>query len=545
MFYQQFCREEFDRDGNLTDFSLQYPDNYNFGYDVIDRIAEETPEKRALVWQNTEGDERTFTFGELSRLSNRAANAFLAHGIKKGDRVMLILKRSYEYWYAVVALHKIGAVAVPASHMLTLEDLVYRINKIEISAVVTISDDSLVELLKMAQAESPSLQTIWTTRQCGGPVLSLADEMEKMSEKLVRIPTAASDIMIVYFTSGTTGYPKAVAHDHSYSLAHILTAKYWQQVVDGGLHLTVADTGWGKASWGKIYGQWLIGSAVMVFDFDSFDSRQMTTVMNHHKITTFCAPPTVYRYMVRRGNLSFPNMKHATSAGEYLPPEVSRLFEEKTGIAIAEGYGQTESTLMIAHLAGTKIRRGSLGKPTPFYHAQIIKEDGTAAEVGESGEIVVSPRKNRQGIMLGYLNGSTINDEPIHDGFLHTGDSAWQDEEGYFWYNGRMDDVIKTGGLRIGPVEIENIVLEHPLVSECSVVGIPDPLRGQAIKAVVVLVSTAVASEELKKEIRQFANNQLAVFKHIRLVDFVDENVQRKTPQNKLLKRAASAVGQF
>ncbi|MDO5553399.1 MAG: AMP-binding protein [Planctomycetia bacterium] len=523
MYYQEFCNEEFGPDGVLTKFSLRYADNYNFGYDVVDRIAEQSPAKRALVWLSAEGEERVFSFEDIHRLSNKAANAFLARGIKKGDRVMLILKRSYEYWYAVVALHKIGAVAVPASHMLTLEDLVYRIHKIDISAVIAISDESLDQLLEMTQVECPSLKTIWTTRENTHGFFSLADDVEQASDQLDRQPTRASDLMIVYFTSGTTGYPKAVAHNHLYTLAHIMTAKYWQQVEDGGLHLTVADTGWGKASWGKIYGQWLLGAAVMVFDFNSFDSRQLGSVINHYQVTSFCAPPTIYRYMVKRGGLSFPTLKHATSAGEYLSPEIARQFEEQTGLSVAEGYGQTETTLLIAHLTGMKIQRGSMGKPTPFYNVRLIKEDGTEPQIGEPGEIVIVPNEDHDGLMVGYLNGGKISGDTIRNGICHTGDSAWTDEEGYYWYNGRVDDVIKTGGFRVGPVEIENIVVEHPQVAECSVFGVPDPLRGQAIKAVVVLAPNVAPTEDLKKDIRQFANSRLAMFKHVRLVDFVDE----------------------
>lgn len=535
MFYQQFCHEVFDDNGRLTGFHLRYAEDYNFGYDVVDEIAKRTPDKKALVWLNAEGKQRDFTFEMIRQLSNKTANALLTRGIKKGDRVMLILKRNYEYWYVINALHKIGAVAVPVSHMLTLEDIVYRINKVDVRAVISINDASILQLLEMARSETPSLQSIWTTGENTRGFYNLQEEIESAPESLERIPTKFSDLMIVYFTSGTTSYPKPVAHNHLYTLAHILTAKYWQRVEDGGLHLTVADTGWGKASWGKIYGQWLLGTAVIVYDFESFDSRQLITIMNRYKVTTFCAPPTVYRYMVKKGNIHLPWIHHAVSAGELLSPEISSRFEEQTGIAIAEGYGQTETTLQIAHLAGTEIRRGSLGKPTPLYDIEILKEDGSPAVIGEPGEIVIHPREDQQGLMIGYLNGKEVSAETFRDGVYHTGDSAWEDEDGYYWYNGRMDDVIKTGGFRVGPVEIENIVIEHPLVLECSVIGIPDPLRGQAIKAVIVLIPKAVPSEEMKKEIRHFANSRLAVFKHIRHIDFVDE--LPKTHNGKIRKR--------
>lgn len=523
MFYQQFCHEEYAPDGSLIDFSLRYEDNYNFGYDVVDKIAEQTPDKTAVVWLNVEGEEHVFSFDTIRRMSNRVANMLRSRGIKKGDRVMLILKRCYEYWYIIVALHKIGAVAVPVSHMLTGEDLVYRINKVGVRAVIAAPEDSLLQLLDPVQAECESLQYVWTTKENRHGFRNLTRDIENSSDSIERIATRASDAMIVYFTSGTTGYPKAVAHNHLYTLAHIITAKYWQQVDEGGLHLTVADTGWGKASWGKIYGQWLLGAAAMVFDFESFDSRQLVTIMNRYQVTSFCAPPTVYRYIVKRDNIHLPSLRHATSAGEYLPPEVSRQFEEQTGLRIAEGYGQTETTLLIANLAGTEARRGTMGKPTPLYDVAIHKDDGTVADIDEPGEIVILPRKNQQGLMVGYLSGDNIGGNRIRDGVYHTGDSGWKDKDGYFWYSGRTDDVIKTGGFRVGPVEIENIVTDHPLVLDCMVVGVPDPLRGQAVKAIVVLVPNTVASEELKKEIRNSANSRLAMYKHIRMIDFVDE----------------------
>lgn len=523
MFYQRFCREQFDAEGCLIDFSLEYPENYNFGYDVVDVIARQTPDKTALVWEDAEGKTLRYSFGDISRLSNRVANALLSRGVRKGDRVMLILKRAPEYWYTVVALHKIGAVAVPASFMLTFDDIIYRTRRACISAMVIVSDDALGELVLRAREETPELKTVWTTGENRFGFRSLARDAASASEALPRIATRAEEPMIAYFTSGTTGSPKAVAHNHLYTLTHIVTAKYWQRCIDGGLHLTIADSGWGKTSWGKIYGQWLVGSAVMVFDFESFDSRQMVTVINRHGVTTFCAPPTIYRYLVMRGGVSLPTLKHAVTAGEYLAPDVSRKFEELTGLTIAEGYGQTELSLTLGNLAGKPPRRGSLGKAAPLYEISLIRDDGTPAPVGEPGQIVVRAKRKYQGIMLGYLDGEKIDDEPVRGGVIHTGDTARQDEDGYFWFEGRMDDVIKTGGFRVGPDEIEHILLAHPKVAECSVIGVPDPLRGQAIRARVVLVPDAEASEELKKEILTAVNEQLAVYKRIRVLEFVEE----------------------
>lgn len=535
MFYQQFCREEFDDQGHLVRFDLEYPENYNFGYDVVDRIAEVTPEKLALLWIDAEKNERRFTFDQIRRLSNQTVHALRARGVKRGDRVMLMMKRSYAYWFVIVALHKIGAIAVPVSHMLRLEDVVYRVNKIGISYVISLADDGIAGILQEVKEELSGLKEIWTYGPNTHGLRNLEEDIAYMPETLERMPTSVTDIMIVYFTSGTTDYPKAVAHNHTYSLAHILTAKYWQRVEENGLHMTVADTGWGKASWGKIYGQWLMGAVVIVYDFESFDSRQLVTILNRYKVNTFCAPPTVYRYMVKRGNVELPWLHHAVSAGEFLSPEISAKFEEQTGLAIAEGFGQTETTLQIANFAGYETRRGSMGKPTPLYDIELVKEDGSPVSPGEPGEIVIRLRENQAGLMLGYLNEQTVSDKFSGDGTYHTGDLAWVDPDGYFWYNGRKDDVIKTGGFRVGPVEIENIVIEHPLVLECSVVGVPDALRGQAIKAVIVLLPKAVPSDELKKEIRQFANARLAVFKHIRHVEFVDE--LPKTHNGKIRKR--------
>ncbi|MBR5414851.1 MAG: AMP-binding protein [Thermoguttaceae bacterium] len=535
MFYQQFCREEFDDQGRLVRFDLEYPENYNFGYDVVDRIAEVTPEKLALLWIDAEKNERRFTFDQIRRLSNQTVHALRSRGVKRGDRVMLMMKRCYAYWFVVVALHKIGAIAVPVSHMLRLEDVVYRVHKIGISYVISLADDGIAGILQEVKEELSGLKEIWTygPNKCG--LRNLEEDIAYMPETLERMPTSVSDIMIVYFTSGTTDYPKAVAHNHTYSLAHILTAKYWQRVEENGLHMTVADTGWGKASWGKIYGQWLMGAVVIVYDFESFDSRQLVTILNRYKVNTFCAPPTVYRYMVKRGNIELPWLHHAVSAGEFLSPEISAKFEEQTGLAIAEGFGQTETTLQIANIAGYETRRGSMGRPTPLYDIEVVKEDGTPVSPGEPGEIVIRLRENQSGLMMGYLNEQTVTSKSFSDGVYHTGDLAWVDPDGYFWYNGRKDDVIKSGGFRVGPVEIENIVIEHPLVLECSVVGVPDALRGQAIKAVIVLLPKAVPSDELKKEIRQFANARLAVFKHIRHIEFVDE--LPKTHNGKIRKR--------
>lgn len=514
---------------------LSTPENYNFGYDVVDRIADVTPEKLALLWIDADQNERRFTFDQIRRLSNQTVHALRAQGVKRGDRVMLIMKRCYAYWFVIIALHKIGAIAVPVSHMLRLEDVVYRVQKIGVSYMIALNNDNIAGILAEAKEELPQLKAVWTYGPNSRGLRNLEEEIAYKPDTLDRLPTEVTDIMIVYFTSGTTDYPKAVAHDHTYSLTHILTAKYWQRVEENELHMTVADTGWGKASWGKIYGQWLMGAIAIVYDFESFDSRQLITILNRYKVATFCAPPTVYRYMVKRGNIHLPWLHHAVSAGEFLSPEISTKFEEQTGLSIAEGYGQTETTLQIANILGCETRRGSMGLPTPLYDIEIVKDDGSPVSPGEPGEIVIRLRKNQAGLMMGYLGNEKIEEVSSDDGLYHTGDLAWVDGDGYFWYNGRKDDIIKTGGFRVGPVEIESILIEHPLVLECLVVGVPDPLRGQAIKAVVVLLPKTEPSEDLKKEIRQFANARLAVFKHIRHVEFVD--VLPKTHNGKIRRR--------
>lgn len=524
-FYQQFCEERFDEAGRLTDFKLNYGENYNFGWDVVDAVANRHPDKRAVVWCNPDGAERTFTFDDIRRLSNQAANVFSARGIGRGDKVMVILKRHYEYWFVSVALHKLGAVLVPVTHMLTADDIAYRVELAHIKAAVCTSGGPVCDNLLAVQKRCPELTHLWVAQADRAGFHNLTAEMAAAPDTLERRETLAAEPMILYFTSGTTGYPKAVMHDHSYSLAHILTAKYWQQVQDGGLHFTVAETGWGKASWGKLYGQWLCGSAVMVFDFDNFDPRQLMGVINQYEVTTFCAPPTVYRYFVKKGIAAMPSLKHATTAGEALSPEVFRQFQEKTGITLMEGFGQTESTLMLANLAGDGVKPGSMGKPTPLYHVELLKDDGGYAGTGEVGELVVVPPADgvQPGIFMGYCDNEALYRYVWRGGVYHTGDTAWRDEDGDYWYNGRIDDVIKTGGFRVGPYEIEDVLHEHPAVLECSVVGVPDDLRGQSIKAFVTLVPGYEPTNELKRELREGCNEQLAQYKWIRTLEFVEE----------------------
>ena len=534
--YKQYCNEIVDENGRLQKLTLEYPDNFNFGFDVVDKIANETPEKRALVWCNMEGEEHIFSFADIKKYSNQMANVFQGAGIGRGDRVMLILKRHYEYWFAAVALHKLGAVMIPATHMLTVSDFVYRIQSSKAKAIVCTTQNEVPEKITAALKEADMTARLWCVQKDADGFENLTEAMKEASGELGRVQTKATDPMMLYFTSGTTGYPKGVIHEHSYPLAHIVTAKYWQQAEDNGLHFTVAETGWAKASWGKIYGQWLIGSAVMVYDFDNFDPKQLTAVINRYGVTSFCAPPTVYRYLVRKGIPDMPSLKHATTAGEMLAPEVFRKFTERTGLQLCEGYGQTETTLLMANFKGYDAVEGSMGTPSPFYNIELRGKNGKPVDTYEIGEVVIVPEKagKQPGVFAGYLD----NEEQYHyvwrDGVYHTGDAAYVDENGRYWFHGRFDDIIKTGGFRVGPYEVENVLMEHPAVVECSVIGVPDTLRGQAIKAVIVLGAGYEPSQELELEIKNFCNQKLAEYKWIRLVAFVTE--MPKTISGKIQK---------
>ena len=533
--YKKFCREIFDGQGNLQNLTLDYPDNFNFGYDVVDAIAAEAPDKTAIVWCNTESEEQIFTFAQVKAQSDRFANVLKNAGIRRGSRVMLVLKRHYEYWFAAVALHKLGATAIPATHMLTVSDYVYRIQMSKVDAVICTPFNGTPEKIRTAMTEAGADCILWTVKKDVPGFRNLTAEAAAASETLVRQETSVTDPMLMYFTSGTTGYPKGVIHDFSYPLAHIVTAKYWQQAEDGGLHFTVAETGWAKASWGKIYGQWLVGSAVMVFDFDNFEPKQLCAVINRYGVTSFCAPPTVYRYLVRKGIPDMPSLKHASTAGEMLAPEVFRKFTDKTGILLCEGYGQTETTLLMANFCGNAPVAGSMGTISPFYNIELRGKNGQPVGIGEIGEVVIVPRSDgkQPGVFCGYLDNEDQYNYVWRGGVYHTGDAAYMDENGRYWFHGRFDDIIKTGGYRVGPYEVENVLMEHPAVLECSVVGVPDTLRGQAIKAVVVL-GNREPSAELEKEIKDFCNSRLAEYKWVRIVEFVKE--MPKTISGKIRK---------
>lgn len=536
--YERFCTCTEDENGALKKIDIHYKDNFNFAYDVVDEIARENPEKRAIVWCNANDEERIFTFSDVMKESNRYANALSGLGIRKGDYVMLCLKKHYEYWFVSTALHKLGAVMVPVTHMLRVDDFKYRFTTADIKAVVTTEENDVPARIKEALSEAGKEAVLMSIREDVDGFINLSKLKEASSDEMERVETNVKDSMMMYFTSGTTGYPKGVIHDFSYPLAHIVTAKYWQRAEDDGLHFTVAETGWAKASWGKMYGQWLVGSAVMVYDFDNFDPKMLTQVINKYKVTSFCAPPTVYRYLVKKGAPAMPSLKHAATAGEYLNPEIFKKFYEKTGLYLNEGYGQTETTLLSANYKGIKNKEGSMGVASPLYNLHLIDKEGNEVEPGEIGEIVIVPENGEKpiGVFSAYLNDPELYENAWQGGVYHTGDSAWKDEDGYFWFHGRFDDIIKSGGFRIGPFEIENILIKHEAVLECSVVGIPDALRGQAIKAFIVLSHGYEPSQNLEKEIKEFTNSKLAEYKWIRYIEFTDE--LPKTISGKIRKKA-------
>lgn len=534
--YSRFCTEITDDNGEIKKVTLNYPDNFNYGYDVVDVIADQTPDKRAIVWCNVDNEEHIFSFLDVKRYSNKMANVFTEAGIRRGDRVMLVLKRHYEYWFAAVALHKIGAVMIPATHMLTVSDYVYRIKASKVKAIICTTQNDVPATIKMALEEAGLDAKLWSVQKDIDGFDNLTAQMENAKDTFERVETKADDPMMLYFTSGTTGYPKGVIHDYTYPLAHIVTAKYWQQAEDDGLHFTVAETGWAKASWGKIYGQWLVGSAVMVYDFDNFDPKQLTTIINRYGVTSFCAPPTVYRYLVRKGIADMPTLKHASTAGEMLAPEVFRKFTEKTGIPLCEGYGQTETTLLMANFKGKQPKEGSMGIISPFYNIELRDKDGKPVPDGQIGEVVIIPPENGKqvGIFCAYLDNEEQYRHVWRGGVYHTGDAAYRDKDGLYWFHGRFDDIIKTGGFRVGPYEVENVLMEHPAVVECSVIGVPDKLRGQAIKAVIVPGHGYEPDKKLEQDIKEFCNQKLAEYKWIRIVEFVRE--MPKTISGKIQK---------
>lgn len=527
-FYKQFCTETFDDSGKLIDFEIHYPDNFNFAYDVIDKMAEIAPDRLALEWCNKAGDKASFTFGQMKELSDKTANVFLSHGIGKGDFVMTILKRHYEYWYVTLALHKIGAILIPATNMLTVKDMVYRINAANIKAIVCTNEGQVAEFATQAQAQCPQLEQLYLVREKREGFIPFTDEVEAASSELPRFENKATDLMAVYFTSGTTGEPKGVAHDYTYPLGHMITAKHWHCVQLDKLHITVAETGWAKTSWGKIYGQWLCGASLFVYDFDRFVAKDLLDRLVEYQVTTFCAPPTIYRFLVKEDleKWDLSCIKHASTAGEALNFEIFKVFKEKTGLEIREAFGQTETTLIIGNLEGAQNRPGAMGLPSPAYDIRLVDADNNIiTEPHTTGEIVILPPKSGKqvGLFSRYIGEESLYEHVWRGGFYHTGDTAYMDEDGYIWYVGRNDDIIKSSGYRIGPFEIESCLMENPAVLECAVTGVPSATRGYVVKATVVLAKGYEPSDELAKELQEYVKHQTAPYKYPRIVEFVDE----------------------
>ena len=509
------------------------PENFNFAYDVMDVWAEEAPEKLAILWTNDQGEEIRTTYGELKEQTDQAASYLMTLGIGKNDPVMLILKRRYEWWVIMLALHKIGAIVIPATHMLTKKDIIYRNTRASVKAIICVDDAYVTEQIKLAMSESPTVKQYITVTDHGKPIPEGFHDWQSEWQKAPKFQRPAfvnenDDTMLMYFTSGTSGEPKMVAHDYLYAMGHLTTGVFWHNLHEGSLHLTVADTGWGKAVWGKFYGQWFAGATVFVFDHEKFNADTLLRQIEKYRVTSFCAPPTIYRFMIREdlSKYDLSSLEYCTTAGEALNPAVFDKFLEKTGIRMMEGFGQTETTMTLGTFPWMKPKPGSMGMPNAQYDIDLLRADGTSCEDGEKGEIVVRVGDKKPiGLFKHYYRDEELTREAWHDGIYHTGDMAWRDEDGYYWFEGRIDDVIKSSGYRIGPFEVESALMTHPAVVECAITGVPDDIRGMVVKATVVLGKEwkSKAGDELVKELQQHVKNVTAPYKYPRIVEFVDE----------------------
>ena len=556
----RYVDETYDENGLLKTFKVKYPDDFNFGYDVVDDIAVNDPDRRAMVWCNPEGEEHVFTFADMKRWSDKTANFLAAQGIGKGDFVLVILRRHYQFWFVATALAKLGAVMVPATFMLKEHDLEYRLNGASIKSIICTSVGDIADVVDNVYGECPSVASRilvngagggTTPRNEDGSLVAVAGTVGEAlsgeegicaapvsregwvdfntgvrdaSDEFERIDTLAADPMLMYFSSGTSGNPKMVLHNSGYAVAHLITAKHWHNVQPDGIHFTIADTGWGKAVWGKYYGQWLMEACVFTYDFDRFHPSEILSLIGKYRITTLCCPPTMYRLMMSENfdDYDLSSLVYSTTAGEALNPDLFNFWKEHTGLTIFEGFGQTETPLTIANLTHSTPRSGSMGKPVPLYDVEIQRDDGSRCNTGETGEICIRMEPRPAGIMMEYYRDPVKTDSAIYDGWYHTGDTAWVDEDGYFWYVGRNDDVIKSSGYRIGPFEIESELLEHEAVRECAVTGVPDPVRGFAVKATVVLADGFTPSDELTRELQTWVKHRTAPYKYPRIVEYVD-----------------------
>lgn len=514
-----------------NNYRVNIPENFNFAYDVIDQWAAEQPDKTALVWCNDDGDERIFSFGDMKKLSDKAANLFWSHGIRKGDVVMLLLKRRWHYWVCTLALEKVGAISVPATVQLTKKDIVYRNNAASVKMIVSVDDHEILTYIEEALEESPSVKCRAIVGKNRDGWLDFDKELENASECWTR-PTGADaagglDNMLMYFTSGTTGMPKIVVHDFYYPIGHIVTAHYWQQLDSDGLHLTVSESGWAKCAWGKIYGQWICGVALFVYDMEKFVPEKLMHMMEKYRITSFCAPPTIYRFLIKEdlSKYDLSSIKMACTAGEPLNPEVYNQFRRATGLRIIEGFGQTETTVLCANFPWIEPKPGSMGKPSPLYDIDIVDDEGNSCPPGIEGRIIIKGLDSSlpPGLFKCYYRDEEATSRVWKNGAYDTGDVAWRDEDGYYWFVGRSDDVIKCSGYRIGPFEVESALMEHPSVLECAVTAVPDPIRGQVVKATIVLAKGWQGSDVLAKELQEHVKNITAPYKYPRIVEFVDE----------------------
>lgn len=556
----RYVDETYAPDGQLETFSVHYPDNFNFGYDVVDDIAMNDPDRRAMIWCNPEGEEHIFTFADMKRWSDKTANFLVDQGIKRGDYVLVVLRRHYQFWFVATALAKIGAVMVPATFMLKEHDLEYRLNGASISSIICTSVGEISQIADNVIDECPSVTSRILVNGVGGGTTKYDDEgnliavagtvgaalsgeegicaasierkgwvdfnsgVRAASEVFERRDTVAAEPMLMYFSSGTSGNPKMVLHNSGYAVAHLITAKHWHNVQPDGVHFTIADTGWGKAVWGKYYGQWLMEACVLTYDFDRFNAGEILSLISKYQVTTLCCPPTMYRLMMSENFDAYDlsSLQYSTTAGEALNPDLFNFWKEHTGLTIFEGFGQTETPLTIANLKHSTPRSGSMGKPVPLYDVEIQRDDGSRCNTGETGEICIRMEPRPAGIMMEYYRDPEKTANAIYDGWYHTGDTAWVDEDGYFWYVGRNDDVIKSSGYRIGPFEIESELLEHEAVRECAVTGVPDPVRGFAVKATVVLADGFKGSDELTRELQAWVKHRTAPYKYPRIVEYVD-----------------------
>ena len=512
------------------------PENFNFAYNVMDAWAEEKPDKVALLWTSERGEEVSTTYREFKEQTDKTAAYFMQLGIKHGDKVMLILKRHYQWWLSMMALCKVGAIAIPATHMLTVHDIVYRNQSASVKYIICANDEYITEQIAKAMPDSPTVKALVAVNALSELDKPIPEGFHDWRKEWAEAPAFVrpdnvntnEDTMLMYFTSGTSGEPKMVAHDFLYALGHLTTGVYWHNLHANSLHLTVADTGWGKAVWGKLYGQWFAGATVFVYDHEKFTAEKIMRQMEKYHITSFCAPPTIYRFMIREdfSKYDLSSLEWCTTAGEAMNPSVANRFKELTGVTIYEGFGQTETTMTLGTFPWVKPKPGSMGKPNPQYDVQLLRQDGTECEDGEKGEICIRiGDKKPLGLFKGYYRDEERTKETWHDGIYHTGDMAWHDEEGYYWFVGRTDDVIKSSGYRIGPFEVENALMTHPAVVECAITGVPDPIRGMIVKATVVLAPEykAKAGDELIKELQNHVKHETAPYKYPRLIEFVNE----------------------